>query len=124
MRTQTELRSRQKIAADNMTPVAKFVRALQSGQLKSELRTVQEVIHAASALYKQIEAGALRKTSRSQTAYLTPDLSMLFTRKYVPGKESEIQAELSGQCCIWAGLVFGIRDPGHGGDWLMGARPF
>jgi hypothetical protein len=59
-------------------------------------------------------------------AYMTPDLSMLFTRRYEHGKESEIQADLSGpgKCCIMAGLIFGIRDHDHGGDWLIGGKPF
>src|ERR1035437_2626907 len=127
-RTQRQQRSRQKIAADNMTPVMKLARALQSGQLKSELRTTQEAIHAATALTKQIEAAELGLTYEKDflvhIAYLTPDLSMLFTAKFEPGKQAAIQAKLSGQCCYMAGLVFGIRDKDHGGDWAFGARPF
>lgn len=132
MRTRTEQTrpepSRQKLAAENMTRVQKIHRALQSGRLKSELRTVQEAVHAARALTMQIEAEGLKLNEDFfvHIAYLTPDLSMLFTRRYIPGQESTIHSELAGpgSCCIMAGLVFGIRDNERGGDFLIGARPF
>jgi hypothetical protein len=131
VRTQTET-SRQKLAADNMTAVAKIHRALQSGQLKSELRTVQEAIHAARALNAQAKAAmddkglTHAKDFSMHIAFMTPDLSTLFTRRFELGQEAVIQAELSGpgMCCVMVGLVFGIRDHDHGGDWLIGARPF
>jgi hypothetical protein len=111
-----------------MTTVQKIHRALQSGRLKSELRTVSEAIHAARALTMQIEAAGLKHDEDFQVhiAYLTPDLSMLFTERYIRGEESAIHAKLAGPgtCCIMAGLVFGIRDKEHGGDFLIGARPF
>src|SRR5215831_18513520 len=114
--TQTnEGKSRQKLAADNMTRVQKIVRALQSGRVKSELRTAQEAIHAARALAMQIgaEGFTLNENFFVHIAYLTPDLSMLFTRRYVKDAEQEIYAELAGpgSCCIMAGLLFGIKDP-------------
>ncbi|PWU08172.1 MAG: hypothetical protein C5B47_05120, partial [Verrucomicrobia bacterium] len=92
--------SRQKLAAENMTRVGKIVRALQSGQLKSELRTVQESIHLARGLYTQIESQGFKHNNdfAVHIAYLTPDLSMLFTRKFEPGEKeaAQIQADLSG----------------------------
>jgi hypothetical protein len=125
-RTQTEPKSRQKLAAENMSKVQRLHRALQSGPLKSELRTVSESIHAARGLFKQIEsAGLEHKDFAVHIAYMTPDLSALFTRPYVPGEEAAIQAELSGQgtCCIMVGLTFGLRDLERE-NWIVGARPF
>jgi hypothetical protein len=129
-----ESKSRQKVAAEKMTPIQNLVRALQSGRLKSELRTVQEAIHAAHALAMQIESVSenygLSKTYGADfhvaIAYMTPDLSSLSTWPYEPGKEADIQKRLSasGTCCIPVGLVFGIRDRKQGGGWLSGARPF
>ncbi|HZR58465.1 MAG TPA: hypothetical protein VFA74_16450 [Terriglobales bacterium] len=129
-----EEKSRQKLAAEKMTPVQNLVRSLQSGQLKSELRTVQESIHAARALAMQIESvstnyGLSKKYAEDfhvSIAYMTPDLSTLYTWPYEPGKEAEIQQRLSGPgtCCIPVGLVFGVRDRKQGGGWLSGARPF
>jgi hypothetical protein len=125
-RTQAEPKSRQKLAAENMSKVQKLHRALQSGPLKSELRTVSETIHAASALYKQIEiAGMSPKDFKVNIAYVTPDLSALFTHPFVLGQEATIQAALSGQgtCCIMVGLLFGLRDNVEK-NWIVGARPF
>jgi hypothetical protein len=119
-------KSRQKLAADGMSKVQRLHRALQSGPLKSELRTVSESIHAARGLFKQIEqTGMERKDFAVHIAYMTPDLSALFTRSYVPGEEAKIQAELSGPgtCCIPVGLTFGLRDMERG-NWVVGARPF
>jgi hypothetical protein len=130
VRTQTELpKSRQKLAADNMTRVGKLMRALQSGQLKSELRTVQEAIHLARALFMHIESQGFKSEEEQfavHIAYMTPDLSMLFTRKFEPGDKAAatIQADLSGQCCIMVGLIFGIVDPENHDSALGGARPF
>jgi len=129
--------SRQKIAAGNMSPVQKICRALQSGPVKSELRTLSEAIHSARALAMQIESmmkspmyaehfknPTYAKDFHVAIAYMTPDLSMLFTWPYEPGKEADIQDRLSGQgkCCIPVGLVFGVHDPK--GGWWSGARPF
>lgn len=136
--TRTETKSRQKIAAENMTDVQRLMRALQSGRLKSELRTAQEAIHAARALAVQIGStlnspGFAKHFKNPKyaehyhvaVAYMTPDLSMLFTEPYTPGKELELQQRLSGPgtCCIPVGLVFGIRDT-EGPGWYSGARPF
>lgn len=125
----TETKSRQQKAADNMTRVKKVVRALGSGQLKSELRTVQEAIHLARGLFMNIESHGFKADKEEfavHIAYMTPDLSMLFTRKFEPGDKAaaKIQADLSGQCCIMVGLLFGIRDPDHDDDAWIGARPF
>jgi hypothetical protein len=125
-RVQSETKSRQKLAAENVNKVQRLHRALQSGPLKSDLRTVSESIHAARALYKQIEMeGIDPKDFWVHVAYLTPDLSALFTQTFTPGQEAAIQSELSGQgrCCIVVGLAFGIRD-WERGNWLLGARPF
>src|SRR5205807_10634532 len=127
-----EKKSRQKIAAENMTTVQRIQRALQSGPVKSELRTVQETIHLARALSAQAKnAMDLKGLNHAKDfavviAYMTPDLTMLFTRKFEPGKEREIQADLEGpeKCCIMVGLIFGIRDHEHGGEWLFGVGPF
>jgi hypothetical protein len=125
-----ETRSRQKIAAENMTPAAKVHQQLQSGPIKSELKTVHEAIFLASAFNRQAkEAMELKGLDHSKNfglviCYLTPDLSMLFTKRFVPGEESRIEREMAGQCCIMAGLIFGICDLEHRGDWLFGMRPF
>jgi len=139
VRAQTGTKSRQKLAAEKMTPVQRLARALQSGQLKSELRTMPEAIHMAHALAMQIGnalkmpeyANEFKKPTYAEhyhvaIAYMTPDLSMLSTWPYEPGKEAEIQQQLSGpgKCCIPVGLFFGIRDPKQGAGWLSGARPF
>lgn len=126
---QSEQKSRQKQAAENMTRVGKLMRALQSGQLKSELRTVQEAIHLARALFMHIESQGFKSEEEQfavHIAYMTPDLSMLFTRKFEPGDKAAatIQADLSGQCCIMVGLIFGIIDPDNHDNALGGARPF
>src|SRR5580704_15760288 len=121
-----EVKSRQKIAAENMSRVQRLHRALQSGPLKSELRTVSESLHAARGLYRQIEAADMEpKDFKVHIAYMTPDLSALFTQPFEPGQEAAIQAELSGpgRCCIMVGLVFGLRDADRK-NWVVGARPF
>ena len=127
-RAQVEQKSRQKLAAENMTKTQKLARALQSGQLKSELRTVQESIHLARGLYTQIESEGFKHNENFwvHIAYMTPDLSMLFTRKFEPGEKeaAKIQADLSGECCIVVGLVFGIIDPDNEDDSSLGVRPF
>jgi hypothetical protein len=123
-----EGKSRQRLAAENMTRAQRLHRAILSGALKSELRTAQDAIHAARALALQISAEgfALNDNFFVHIAYLTPDLSMLFTRRYVKDKEAEIYAELAGpgSCSIMAGLFFGIIDPERNGEWVVGARQF
>jgi hypothetical protein len=108
-----------------MSPVQKLHRSLQSGQLKSELHTVSEAIHAARALHTQIVSADILKAKdfAVHIAYLTPDLSVLSTRPYVPGQEAAIQAELTkpGMCCIVVALTFGLRD-WEKGNWLLGSR--
>ena len=138
VKAQTE-KSRQKLAAENMTDAQKLARALQSGRLKSELRTVSEAIHAARALTIQIgttlhspgfskhfKNAKYGENYHVSIAWMTPDLSMLMTEPYTPGKDAEIQQKLSGpgSCCIPVGLIFGILDPQHDNSWLAGARPF
>jgi hypothetical protein len=109
-----------------MSKVQNLSRALQSGRLKMDLRTVPEAIHAARSLYSQIKSeGIEAKDCHVHVAYLTPDLSALFTRPYVPGEEAAIQAELSaqGMCCIMVGTAFALRD-WERGNWVVGYRPF
>jgi hypothetical protein len=131
MRTDSEVKSRQKATAESMTEAQRVEHQLQSGRVKSELRTVPETIQIASAFYRQArEAMKARKGLDTENgfalviAYLTPDLSTLFTRKYVPGEEGHIYRELSTECCTPVGLIFGIRDPQHDNQWLIGAKPF
>lgn len=136
-----EPKSRQRIASEKMTSVQQICRAVQSGPVKSELRTVQESIHAARALAMQIESMMTdpkyitRDLAEHHVygtdyhvaiAYMTPDLSTLFTWPYEPGKESEIHARLSGvgSCSIVVGLVFGMRDPERGGAEYYGGKVF
>jgi hypothetical protein len=116
-------KSQQKLAAENMSDVQRLHRALLSGRLKMELRTVSESIHAARALYTQIKAHLEPKDFHVHIAYMTPDLSMLSTHPFVPGEEATIQAELSGMCCIMVGLAFALRDWTNK-NWIVGARPF
>jgi hypothetical protein len=120
-----EAKSRQKLAAENMSKVQLLNRALQSGPLKSELRTVSEAIHAARALYKQIEgAGIAPKDFHVHIAYLTPDLSVLSTQPFEIGYEPLIQTSLSGTTCsIMVGILFLIRD-WERKNWAVGARAF
>ncbi len=123
----SESKSRQRLAAERMTEVQRLHQSLTSGRpAKSELRTVSEAIHAARGLYKQIEVGGVAsKDFWVHIAYMTPDLSSLFTQPFTPGQEAAIQAELSGpeMCCIVVGLVFGLRD-WERKNWVLGARPF
>jgi hypothetical protein len=117
-------KSRQKVAEEKMSKVQRLHRQLSSGPLKSDLRTVSESIHAARALYFQIEgAGIPAKDFAVHVAYMTPDLSALYTAQFTLGQEAKIQAELSGQCCIVVGLAFGLRD-WERGNWVLGSRPF
>jgi hypothetical protein len=118
--------SPQKMRAAGMSKVQNLHRALQSGRLKMELRTVPEAIHAARSLYTRIiSEGVDTKDCHVRIAYLTPDLSSLSTRSYTPGEESKIQAELSaqGMCCIMVGTTFALRD-WEKKNWVVGCRPF
>lgn len=131
MRTVTatvEPKSRQKKTAESMTKAQKVHRQLTSGPVKSDLRTSQEAVQIAAAFYRQLkEVMRLRELGsefKVHIAYLTPDLCFLFTKLYEPGQEKQILEFLSQGCHIMAGLLFGIRDPEHSGDWLIGAKPF
>lgn len=122
-------KSRQKIAAEAMTKTEQVYRQLRSGPIPNELRTVQEAIFLASAFTRQAKEAMLAKGLNPDTlvvviAYMTPDLSVLHTRKFVPGAEKHLQNELAAECCIMAGLIFGIRDPDHNNEWLVGEKPF
>jgi hypothetical protein len=125
-----ELKSRQKATAENMTEAQKVQHQLQSGPVKSELRTVQDAIQTAAAFNRQAKEAMQSKGLNHEKdfslvlAYLTPDLSSLFTRKFVPGQEADIYKDLASGCSIMAGLIFGIRDHKHNGDWLLGLKPF
>jgi hypothetical protein len=124
--TQHAPKSKQRIAAEKMSKVQNLSRALQSGRLKMELRTVPEAIHAARSVYSQIKAEGLEaKDFHVKIAYLTPDLSALFTRSYMLGEEAAAQADLLGQgmCCIMVGIGFALRD-WERGNWAVGYRPF
>ncbi len=106
--------------------VEKLHRALQSGRVKMDLRTVQEAVHAARSLYSRIkDEGIEAKDYHVKIAYMTPDLSMLSTRSYLPGEDALIQAELSapGMCCIMVGTAFALRD-WETKNWFVGYRPF
>jgi hypothetical protein len=122
----TQEKSSQRRAMEGMSKVQSLHQRLSSGPVKSELRTVSESIHAARALYKQIElAGIETKDFFVHIGYLTPDLPALFTQPFTPGQEAATQEALSGKgmCCIPAGLTFGIRD-WQRKNWSLGARPF
>jgi hypothetical protein len=134
MRTQgVEEKSRQRLAAENMTQAEKVQHQLQSGPVRSELRTIQEAIHIASAFNRQArEAMKAHKKLDHETdfalviAYMTPDLSTLFTTRFVSGRGAEIAKELSAKdtCALPVGLIFGIQDPEHNREWLFGVKPF
>ena len=120
-------KSRQKVAAEKMTRVENISRALRSGPLKSELRTAQEAIWMAKALDQQIKvAGLDAKDRHVYVAYMTPDLSVLSTLRFVEGQEPAMLKTLTapGACCIMVGLIFAMRDKEHDGDWLFAHRPF
>src|SRR4051812_13178806 len=94
---------REKLAAGKVTPAQNRMRSWPSRQLKSELRTMQEAIHLARSAAMQIgnalkaspftddaDYAASKKAAYGEhynvaIAYMTPDLSMLFTRRYEPG---------------------------------------
>jgi hypothetical protein len=122
-----DLKSRQQTAADNMSDSERVHRQLTSGPTKSELRTVPEVIGTASAFNRQAkEAMKLKHLDHAKDfvltiGYLTPDLGILYTKKFVEGHEAELQKALASECAIFCGLIFGIRE---GKGWLLGARPF
>ena len=63
-RAQVERKRGQKLAAENMTKTQKLARELQSGQIESELRTVQEAIHLARGLFTQIESEGFKHNQR------------------------------------------------------------
>ena len=129
--TREEKKSRQRIASEKMTDAQRVQHKLRSGPIKSELRTVPETLLLTKAFFLQAKEAIEAYPSLNAEngfalviAYLTPDLSAIFTKSYKPGKETEIAQELSSMCCIPAGLIFGIRDPEHNGDWLIGDKPF
>ncbi len=116
--------SPQKLRAEGMSKVQNLNRALQSGRLKMDLRTVSEAIHAARGIHSQIkDAGIEAKDFHVKIAYLTPDLSSLFTHSYIPGEDKAIHETLSQQCCIMVGTCFAIRD-WEKKNWVVGKRPF
>jgi hypothetical protein len=123
--------SRQKATAEKMSRAAKVQMRFSSGPRMNELRTVQEAILLANSLDRQLKdamrsEGLKPEDSSVIIAYMTPDLSMLFTEPYVSGKEREIQAKLAEQCCIMVGLIFGVRDREEKDPdtWILGAKPF
>jgi len=128
-RTQpAETKSRQRIAAEKaaskMSKAERLQHALQSGVLKSELRTASEAIHAARALHMRIKTeGFADQDIKVSVAYLTPDLSALSTEAFEWGHEAALHTALSSVCPIVVGLTFGIRDMERR-NWIVGARPF
>lgn len=126
----SELKSRQKATAEKMTRAQRVHHQLLSGPVKSELRTVPETIQLAAAFNRQARKGLEDLGLDPDNgfalviAYLTPDLSTIFTCRFVAGKEAEVHKALTAECCIMAGLIFGMQDPEHNGDWLYGAKPF
>lgn len=134
----TREKSPQQKAADSMSAAQKLARALSSGILKSNLRTVQEAIYIARALWTQAPVTAKNyRTVNGQPlqlsegdfevaiAYMTPDLTTLNTWPYDPKREGEILDELlgPGKCTIPVGLIFAILDHERG-TRQQGARPF
>jgi hypothetical protein len=128
-RTET---NRQKEAAAAMSPLKQMQRALSSGALKSEFRTIHEAINAARLMSAQIVAMAKRYDVKFKSekygdnfhvavAFLTPDLTTLNTWPYTPGQETETYKAISGQNGICVALIFEIADAK---EKLMGARPF
>ena|ERR1700677_1351481 len=127
--------NRQKRAFDKMTKAQKIRRAVLSGPVKSELRNAREAIWAAKALDQHLRDNDLPPEDISvQLAYMTPDLTILSTLRFKPGKEEEIYAELTGpgKCAVMVGLIFGIRerDPEvlkkfeNQDVWVLGAKRF
>src|SRR5579864_5236828 len=102
----------------NMTTAARVAKNFAGGRPTNELRTAQEAIWMAKAFDRQLRDsmranGLDPNDCRVLICYLTPDLSMLWTEPFYEWKESEIQAKLTSQCCIMAGLIYVIveRDP-------------
>jgi hypothetical protein len=130
MRSETrERRSRQAAAAERMTKAQRVHQKLNSGAPKYELRTLQETLQFAAAFYRQMREamtiGDVKTEFGLHIAYLTPDFSYLFTRKYEPGGEKQIYDELSQGCFLMVGLIFGMRDPDDPkGRWLVGNKKF
>jgi hypothetical protein len=122
-------KSRQKIAAENMSKEQRVHRQLQSGPLKRELRNAKETVWTAAGFYRQAREAMTAQgltfgedTFAMVVCYLSPDLTTLWTLKYIPGEEQKLNEELNQSCGVIIGLMFGVLEPGHG--WLMGVRPF
>jgi hypothetical protein len=129
MRTSvSESKSRQKLAAENMSEAQRVHHQLRSGPIRSELRNAREAIQIAGAFYRQAaEQMKARKLDPKDLfvhiSYLSPDLTVLSTLAFEPGKESQLYEKLSTGCSIMAGLIYAIRDAERG-SILVGAKPF
>lgn len=129
MRTTTgDLKSRQKLTAENMSEAQRVHHQLRSGAVRSELRNAREAVQIAGAFYHQ--AAELMNARKLDTkdlfvhiSYLSPDLTVLSTMAFEPGKESQLYEKLSAGCSIMAGLIFAIRDKERE-SILVGAKPF
>lgn len=109
-------KSRQRVAAENMTEAQKLQQQLASGPIRSELRNAREAVQIAGAFYRQATEAMKSKGLDPEKgfflhiSYLSPDLTVLSTRMYEPGKESQLYEALSVGGAIMAGLIFGIVD--------------
>jgi hypothetical protein len=97
---------------------AKYV----AGRPGNEILTDPEAVQAAKVLYGALRSDmreALKKQGKELSesdvrvgiVYTDRSLTTAYMRKYVPGRESEIQTEFSGKPIYLLGLIFGIVDP-------------
>ena len=132
--TVEERKARRKAGVDDMTEVRKIHRDLAGGRPpSSELRTPNEAITAARILYREIEERMTKAELAPKPgdwtvkiAYVSVDFSMLGTLKFVPGKESELLAQLTKTPVIILGLLFGMLDKAakDNRNVVAGQRPF
>lgn len=114
-----------------MNQVQELHRRIQSGKLKTELRTASEAVLAARMVYQQIAGAGIYVMTPEQEgfhvhiAFLTPDLASLGIVEFVRGKEADIQAELARDGRIMAGVIFSLWDDAEEHkNWIIGTRQF
>jgi hypothetical protein len=110
-------KSRQRLAAENMTPAQKIRRDLTGGRPPAgELKTPTGAVTAARILHRELETRMSAEGLKPKTGdwcvsigYVSADLSVLgFSPLFAPGEEAELMKYLSGH--VMLGLIFGMVD--------------
>jgi hypothetical protein len=116
-----------------MTKAQKIHRNFVAGRPPaSEVRSAAEAIGLAKVLLREIQAAMIENRLNPadcavRIAFVTTDLSMAFTRKFVLGEEVSLLKDLTEQPVIMLGLLFGIMDreaDPKGDDVVCGIKPF